>query len=155
MQITKAVFFFFVIMSTILLIMLSVDVSSGYARAYAEEDEMKALGDSNTEDNYRDVPVRRITFGEKVKLDDIGPVIVQIDCTLKRIENWHSMTEGEKEATFRRIGGRNQKRLDLCREKLAANVEEKEDEGEEEVDNDVSSSSSSHSDSHRNDDDEF
>ena len=62
----------------------------------------------NDDDN---IPIRQIKFGETVKLEELGPVIVQSDCTLRRIENWHKLTEGEREATMRRIGGRNRVRL--------------------------------------------
>ena len=69
--------------------------------------------ESNDDDN---IPIRQIKFGETVKLEELGPVIVQSDCTLRRIDNWHKLTEGEREATMRRIGGRNQARLNKCRE---------------------------------------
>ena len=69
--------------------------------------------ESNDDDN---IPIRQIKFGETVKLEELGPVIVQSDCTLRRIDNWHKLTEGEREATMRRIGGRNQVSLNKCRE---------------------------------------
>ena len=69
--------------------------------------------ESNDDDN---IPIRQIKFGETVKLEELGPVIVQSDCTVRRIDNWHKLTEGEREATMRRIGGRNQVRLNKCRE---------------------------------------
>jgi len=69
--------------------------------------------ESNDDDN---IPIRQIKFGETVKLEELGPVIVQSDCTLRRIDNWHKLTEGEREATMRRIGGRNKVRLNKCRE---------------------------------------
>ncbi len=69
--------------------------------------------ESNDDDN---IPIRQIKFGETVKLEELGPVIVQSDCTLRRIDNWHKLTEGEREAMMRRIGGRNQVRLNKCRE---------------------------------------
>ena len=73
--------------------------------------------ESNNIDN-ENIPARKIKFGETVKLDELGPVIVQSDCTLKRIENWHTLTEGEREATMRRIGGRNRVRLEHCKEQI-------------------------------------
>ena len=73
--------------------------------------------ESNDDDN---IPIRQIKFGETVKLEELGPVIVQSDCTLRRIDNWHKLTEGEREATMRRIGGRNQVRLNKCREQQVA-----------------------------------
>ena len=73
--------------------------------------------ESNNIDN-ENIPARKIKFGETVKLDELGPVIVQSDCTLKRIENWHKLTEGEREATMRRIGRRNRVRLEHCKEQI-------------------------------------
>ena len=73
-----------------------------------------SLSDERNDDD--NIPIRQIKFGETVKLEELGPVIVQSDCTLRRIDNWHKLTEGEREATKRRIGGRNQVRLNKCRE---------------------------------------
>ena len=41
--------------------------------------------------------------GDRVSLDDLGPVIVNKDCSLRRIENWGDMTEAERGATSRRV----------------------------------------------------
>jgi len=45
-----------------------------------------------------------------VKLDDLGPVVLNEDGTMSRIANWHAMTEREQEVTRRRIGKRNAER---------------------------------------------
>ena len=37
--------------------------------------------------------------GEKVLLDELGPVIIHKDGTLGHLSNWHEMTEHEKEMT--------------------------------------------------------
>lgn len=50
-----------------------------------------------------------------VKLDHLGPMVVGTDGTLSRITNWEGMTEGEKKATLRIIGKRNQERLKVLR----------------------------------------
>ena len=34
------------------------------------------------------VPVRQIKFGEKIRLDEFGPVVINADCTTSHIENW-------------------------------------------------------------------
>ena len=73
---------------------------------------MPVLEPSRPEETGR---VRQLRFGEKLKLDDLGPVIVNDDCTLRRIENWDSLSVHERSATMRRIGGRNQDRLSTCR----------------------------------------
>ena len=48
----------------------------------------------------RGVPLR---LGERVALPELGPVIVNKDCSLRRIENWGDMTEAERGATSRRV----------------------------------------------------
>lgn len=52
-----------------------------------------------------------------VKLDHLGPMVVNADGTLSRIANWENMAATEKEATVRIIGKRNQARLKALREK--------------------------------------
>jgi hypothetical protein len=52
-----------------------------------------------------------------VKLDHLGPMVVNVDGTLSQIGNWQQMTEGEQQNTLRIIGKRNQKRLEALREK--------------------------------------
>ena len=61
--------------------------------------------------------VRQIKFGEKVAVDDIGPVVINHDCTTSYIENWGAMTEREQEATRRRLGERNRARHAECKRK--------------------------------------
>jgi len=109
--------FVFVVLQFGLLLRLGVTTCKG-AETINDDNVIPSLPDEINRDDGGDdgVPIRQIKFGETVKLDELGPVIVQSDCTLKRIENWHKLTEGEREATMRRIGGRNQVRLDKCRE---------------------------------------
>lgn len=49
--------------------------------------------------------------GEAVKLDHLGPVVVNSDGTLSRIANWSEMTEKEQQLTKRRVAKRNVERL--------------------------------------------
>jgi hypothetical protein len=60
--------------------------------------------------------VRRLRLGERVALDELGPVVVQPDCTLRRIENWGALTPDERAAAQRRLGARNAARLGACRQ---------------------------------------
>lgn len=53
----------------------------------------------------------------EVKLDHLGPMVVNTDGTLSQIGNWAQMTESEKESTMRIIGKRNQKRLEALKAK--------------------------------------
>lgn len=48
--------------------------------------------------------------GEKVKLDKLGPVVLNTDGSMSRITNWHTMTEAEQANTWRIISKRNEKR---------------------------------------------
>lgn len=49
--------------------------------------------------------------GTPVKLDKLGPVVVNVDGSMSRIKNWHEMIEAERQTTVRRISKRNQQRL--------------------------------------------
>uniref|UniRef100_A0A7S0SJQ8 Peptidylprolyl isomerase n=1 Tax=Mantoniella antarctica TaxID=81844 RepID=A0A7S0SJQ8_9CHLO len=60
--------------------------------------------------------VRQIRFGETVKLDDIGPIIVNADCSMRRISNYDALTQREKTGAQQRIAARNAGRLRHCRE---------------------------------------
>lgn len=49
--------------------------------------------------------------GDGVKLDHLGPLVVNKDGSLSRISNWDNMAEIEKQNTLRILGKRNQLRL--------------------------------------------
>jgi hypothetical protein len=51
-----------------------------------------------------------------VTLDELGPLVVHADCTVRRITNWAVKTEAERRATQVRIAARNAERLAACRE---------------------------------------
>ena len=55
--------------------------------------------------------------GNSVSMEELGPIIINIDGTTRRISNWNTLTKHEKETTFRLIKERNKKRLDRLREK--------------------------------------
>ena len=55
--------------------------------------------------------------GRKMKLDHMGPLVIQKDGTHKRVTNWHKMTKGEQEAAYDRITRRNRERLDSLNNK--------------------------------------
>jgi hypothetical protein len=56
--------------------------------------------------------------GLPVKLDSLGPMVVNKDGTLSRITNWPEMTEPERQKTLRIIAKRNKKRLDALQAEL-------------------------------------
>ncbi|KAI5357588.1 hypothetical protein Slin15195_G039480 [Septoria linicola] len=57
---------------------------------------------------------------DTVKLDHLGPLVVNKDGSLSRISNWEQMTEQERKSTLRILGKRNQLRT----EKLKKEEEE-------------------------------
>lgn len=55
--------------------------------------------------------VQTITVdGMGIKLDHLGPIIVNTDGTLTRIANWGALTEQERQVALRRIAKRNRER---------------------------------------------
>lgn len=59
-----------------------------------------------------DVKELDVSSGQGVKLDHLGPMIVNRDGTLSRISNWENLSEIERRNTLRILGKRNQLRLD-------------------------------------------
>ncbi|KAF2824535.1 hypothetical protein CC86DRAFT_265490, partial [Ophiobolus disseminans] len=55
--------------------------------------------------------------GETVKLDHLGPLVVNKDGTLSRISNWADMSDIERQNTVRVLGKRNQLRREALRAK--------------------------------------
>lgn len=53
-----------------------------------------------------------VSTGNAVKLDHLGPMVVNRDGTLSRIANWENMAEIERKNTLRILGKRNQLRLE-------------------------------------------
>ena len=86
-----------------------------------EDDEpIPALEHTGSSGSNDDVgPVRQIKFGDTVALDDLGPIIVNDDCTMRRIENWPRMTDRERRGTQKRVSERNAARLAKCRDDYA------------------------------------
>ncbi|KAF7115230.1 hypothetical protein CNMCM5793_001657 [Aspergillus hiratsukae] len=66
--------------------------------------------------------------GSTVKLDALGPLVVNQDGTLSRIANWEQMTEIERRNTLRVLGKRNKLRLDTLKG-ARAESEKETDEG--------------------------
>ncbi|KAM5351914.1 hypothetical protein ACJ41O_004637 [Fusarium nematophilum] len=83
-----------------------------------EQDTAASRGDDVTE----------LRVGESVRLDALGPLVVNADGSMARVGNWAGMTAGEREATLRLLGRRNKQRLEALRAKKAAEEESKGDE---------------------------
>lgn len=59
---------------------------------------------------------KKLNFGETISMDELGPIIVNPDGTMRRIANWNELTKAEQESTFRQISARNKKRIDALKE---------------------------------------
>jgi hypothetical protein len=57
------------------------------------------------------------TGGTEMKLDHLGPMVVNADGTLSQIGNWQQMSEIEKKNTLRIISKRNKSRLEALKAK--------------------------------------
>lgn len=67
------------------------------------------------------MPTLDISGGEgNLKLDALGPLVVNTDGTVARIGNWAQMNEIERNNTLRVLGKRNQQRLAALRSEAAA-----------------------------------
>ncbi len=66
--------------------------------------------------NASEPGVQPLRLGERVALTELGPVVVNADCTLRRIANWAEKLPHEREATQRRVAARNALRLEACRQ---------------------------------------
>lgn len=60
--------------------------------------------------------------GPSLAMPDLGPIIVNTDGTLRRIENWSQLTKAEQASTIRMVTRRNKKRLDALKELEAEGV---------------------------------
>jgi len=76
-----------------------------------------------------------IKLGESIRFEEWGPIILNSDGTTRRIANWDTLTEHEKQVTWRRIGKRNEERrlvlLEKQKEEEAAQQVEDENNAEE------------------------
>ena len=51
-----------------------------------------------------------IRLGETISFQEMGPVIINSDGTTRRISNWDTLSDHEKEVSWRRIAKRNGER---------------------------------------------
>eukprot|EP00240_Pyramimonas_obovata_P012290 CAMPEP_0118951446 /NCGR_PEP_ID=MMETSP1169-20130426/53146_1 /TAXON_ID=36882 /ORGANISM="Pyramimonas obovata, Strain CCMP722" /LENGTH=110 /DNA_ID=CAMNT_0006898505 /DNA_START=292 /DNA_END=624 /DNA_ORIENTATION=- len=87
----------------------------------AAPEDVVALPDADTATKDRDNKNTVITVGgESIQMDILGPIVLNTDGTMSRINNWHEMTEREQQNTLRLISKRNKQR----REALLAQANE-------------------------------
>ena len=68
---------------------------------------------------------RTLSLGETMALDDLGPIIINNDGTMRRIANWLDMTNDERKHTIRKVSIRNKKRLNVLKNKERLEIIEK------------------------------
>ncbi|KDQ17137.1 hypothetical protein BOTBODRAFT_172717 [Botryobasidium botryosum FD-172 SS1] len=74
-------------------------------------------------------PTLDLNSEQSLKLDALGPMVVNSDGTLSRIANWVELTEAERANTLRVLGARN--RLRIAKEKAKLEAESKSSDVEE------------------------
>ena len=105
----------------------SVDSKLAFASVPLEDSSSEQETSANTSasesipqlpaaDPNADIPCLKL--GETIKFDQMGPVIINLDGTTRRIENWEELTENEKEVTWRRISKRNEERRKMLLERM-------------------------------------
>lgn len=75
-----------------------------------------ALPAAPTEEEAQKLDVNANGNPNVVKLDHLGPMVVNTDGTLSRIHNWAQMSEAERERTAKVLGRRNKARLAVLEE---------------------------------------
>lgn len=81
------------------------------AEAFSSPDMAGELPQLPPPDPNSNLPTIRL--GETIRFEEMGPIILNTDGTTRRIENWDSLTEKEKEVTWRRISKRNEERRQI------------------------------------------
>lgn len=91
--------------------------TTGSTLAMASSQNMNSNKNSNNDPTVPQLPessgddtVPTLKLGEKMKFDHLGPIIINSDGSTRRIGNWDTLTEKEKEVTWRRISKRNEER---------------------------------------------
>ncbi|KAH6891185.1 hypothetical protein B0T10DRAFT_560445 [Thelonectria olida] len=74
-------------------------------------------GEQEEVNSGRGNDVTTLRVGESLRLDALGPLVVNTDGSVARVGNWAGMTAVEREATLRLLGKRNQQRLAALRAK--------------------------------------
>ena len=65
-----------------------------------------------------DSDIPSIKLGDTIRFEEMGPIIINLAGTTRRIENWNEMTKQEQEVSWRRIAKRNEERRKMLMEKM-------------------------------------
>jgi hypothetical protein len=125
------------ILSLFLLISFLVVMSSNQAGAFATDGNNNAAGMTDSGSSDGEVPLLKppepgeklptFRLGETIRLEEMGPIILNTDGTTRRIANWDNLSEQEKKTTWRRISARNEERRKHLLEKMAQEEGDKEE----------------------------
>ena len=84
------------------------------ARLQLTDGSAASHGGPGTEVETRTIQVD----GQAVKLDSLGPMIINTDGTVSRISNWTELSETEQARSLRLIAKRNRQRTEALEETL-------------------------------------
>mmetsp|Transcript_17029 Transcript_17029/g.20791 ORF Transcript_17029/g.20791 Transcript_17029/m.20791 type:complete len:157 (-) Transcript_17029:345-815(-) len=130
------------LISGFLLFLMSTPHTQSFAAHEASQSSSSSLPKSNDQqqqqpkedllqlrpsDPNKDGDVLTLKFGETLKLDHLGPIILNTDGTTRRIANWDTLTEGEREVSWRRIKKRNEERRKVLEEQAKAQAQTQQD----------------------------
>lgn len=60
---------------------------------------------------------KTMKLGEKLSMEHLGPIIINTDGSLRRIDNWDKLSKEEQDRSFRLIAARNKKRIEILKQK--------------------------------------
>ena len=82
-------------------------------RNIANDNEIPLLPASDPNSN-----IPSLKLGETMRFEEMGPIIINLDGTTRRIDNWNEMTKHEQEVSWRRLAKRNDERRKMLMEKM-------------------------------------
>ncbi len=95
-------------------VILNEEAESIFARSHSTKLLELPVSDQSNGD---DVP--KISLGEKVSFEELGPIIINKDGTTSRIANWGILTKAEQDSSWRIISARNKKRVENIKDNLS------------------------------------
>jgi len=105
----------------------AVSASDGPTANVNEADVQNEIPLLPPSDPNSDLP--SLKLGESMSLEEMGPIIINVDGSTRRIDNWDEMTEQEREVAWRRISKRNaERRKKLLEQQQQSQDEQKTDE---------------------------
>jgi hypothetical protein len=80
-------------------------------------------------DPGKDIPT--IQLGETISFEQFGPMILNMDGSIRRIANWDTLSEHEKEVSWRRISKRNEERRQVLLKRQEEALKEQDQKAED------------------------